>query len=101
MIFITEYSGSIPLLGGVVQGPSFCEAGYVVLDLWIEPLSKLQGNVGSLKYRVLDEFMEVINVFVNISAALEEPQSFEFGPRSLDFVLGAEVDNAFVYEFPP
>jgi hypothetical protein len=74
----------------------------VVLDLWIEPLPKFQGNVGSLKISsMLDEFAEVVNIFINISAALEEPRSFEFSPRSLDFVLGAEVDNKFVYKFPP
>jgi hypothetical protein len=69
------------LLRGVVRWPSLGEAGYVVLDFFIEPLAKLQDNVCALEIAsTLYYLTKIIDVLVDTSSTLEELRGFEVGP---------------------
>jgi hypothetical protein len=69
------------LLRGVVRWPSLSEAGYVVLDFFIEPLVKLQDNVCTLEIvSVLYYLMKIVDVLIDASSTLEELCGFEVGP---------------------
>jgi hypothetical protein len=71
----------MPLVWGVIRGPSFCEAGYMVLDHWIEPLAKLEDDVGTLEVASpLYYFVKIVDVLIDMSSTLEELHGFEFGP---------------------
>jgi hypothetical protein len=66
---------------GVVRGPSFCKAGYMVLYHWIEPLAELEDNVGTLKVvSLLYYFMKIVNILINALSTLKELHGFEFSP---------------------
>jgi hypothetical protein len=86
------------LLQGVVRGPSLCEAGYVVLDLFIEPLAKLQDDVCALK---IPSPLYYLMKIVDVSSTLEELCGFEVGPRCLDFTFQAELGDELVDELLP
>jgi hypothetical protein len=69
------------LLQGVVRWPSLCEAGYVVLDLFVKPLAKLQDDVCTLEIAsLLYYLMKIIDVLVDTSSTLEELHGLEVGP---------------------
>jgi hypothetical protein len=74
----------------------------MILDLGIEALQKFEHNVCPLEVSsTIDQFLEVINIFINNSTVLEESQYLQFGPRCLYFVLWAEVCHEIFYKLPP
>jgi hypothetical protein len=90
------------LLQGVIRGPSLCEAGYVVLDLFIEPLAKLQNDVCALKIAsLLYYLMKLVDVLVDVLSTLEELCGFEVGPQHLDFIFRAELGDELVDKLLP
>jgi hypothetical protein len=69
------------LLQGVVRWLSLGEAGYVVLDFFVEPLAKLQDNVCALEIAsTLYYLAKIVDVLINASSILEELCGFEVGP---------------------
>jgi hypothetical protein len=69
------------LLRGVIRWPSLCEAGYVVLDLFVKPLAKLQDDVCALEIASsLYYLAKIIDVLVDTSSTLEELRGLEVGP---------------------
>jgi hypothetical protein len=53
----------------------------VVLDLFIEPLAKLQDDVCTLKIASLLYYLtKIVDILVDVSSTLEELCGFEVGP---------------------
>jgi hypothetical protein len=69
------------LLRGVVRWPSLGEAGYVVLDFFVEPLAKLQDNVCALEIAsALYYLTKIIDVLIDALSTLKELRGFEISP---------------------
>jgi hypothetical protein len=101
-IFVAEDCSSVPLLRGVIRWPSLGEAGYVVLDFFIEPLAEFQDNVCPLEIASMLHYLaKIIDVLIDTSSTLEELRGFEIGPGRLDFVFRAEFGDEFVDELLP
>src|SRR5277367_5926751 len=98
-IFIAQDRGIVPLLWGLVRGPSRGEACHMVLDFGAESLPKLQDDVRPLKVaRAIDEFSKVVDVFVDGASALVILRRLELRSRRLNLVLRAEVGDEFHHE---
>jgi hypothetical protein len=101
-IFIAEDSGCIPLVRVLVRRSSFCKAGNIVLDLWVETLPKFERNMGALQIAgPHDHLVELIHILIDSSGPLEVSQSFEIGPCCLDLVLRANLANELLYKLAP